>query len=594
MKKSILEEKREKLGINRLSTVEQKKLFNDFVSAGGEVVDLSNDEKAILNLKLEEWIREKERQYNQHLIQEKLEQDRTRNILREEVDKTPKTEERLKSSKKSPSVSKKEENPTPYFLSRLASKISCILYGIFPLFKEGFTKRFIDLTFYDLQTMLLDSQQILYTVFSTDEKLTERIRKFLLRAGYTYYFELAYRFYILYDERFFINLFEQVQDLNPVYRAKPYFIELFKKILAIYRYYPTITKAFSKILEEEARICNTSYDINKARVKKLEEICKFVFEKYFPRLLQLIDFYYKEELLSGGRVRSFKEFLNITEKDVLGYWNKFWEEKEKEREQEKKMKKENLENLNNNKEEIKKDLAEEIQKGLDEIAGNINFFSVLNYFVLQKDPRMFFSVNDKLFVTWVLLEHFDKNYSPLFVGGEVIFQVTFSGGKRVDVKSNLKDLYFDIDSSYKNFKEYLDIVIELNKRGALGSSASKELFSLTQKLEFQRASLSKRTRDEIATIIKNMKENFFNVLYDYNTEKKIVLNPEDVIKFDVEFFGNRKKVKSKIIDLFSKGYNFLSAFYFLLLEGDLSGTLISVMKPRYLKWSGMETQNEAS
>ncbi len=575
---NFYEEKRAKLGIHRLRTDEQKKLFQDFINAGGEVVDLIPDEKSNLNRKLEEWIREKENEYKRKLAEE------TKNETALRLKETKNVENKINNTTYGKVIPrkkvKKEDNPTPYYFSRLASKLTCIIFGIFSIFRNDFTSGFLELTFYKFQTYMLEAQEILYNIFQTDEKLTERIRKFLLRAGYTYYFEIVYRFYLLYDEKIFAGLFDSTQDYdNPVSLSKPYFIELFKRILSIYRYYPAINNAFSKILEEEKRICGIDLRLNEARLNRLFEISKFVFEKYFPKLLMLIDFYYKEEMLSRKKARSFKDFLNITEKDMMGYWNKLWEEQTKEKEQKKVEETKPI----SPEEKFDKKLTPSITEGLKFINNNINFLNIQNYYVSIKDPKMLLSFNDKIFITWVLLECLDKCFSPLFLSNNVIYQATFHSGQKVDVKSNIKDLYYEINSNYKNFKEYLTIVNELNKTTSV-LGGGKELFSLTQKLEMQRAQISKKIRTDTAIILKRLIDNIELIFIDYNFEKKMVLNPEEFVSLESTFCGKKFTYTRKIIDMFKDVYDFVSAFYFLLNDGDLSGTLISVVKPKYLSW----------
>lgn len=591
-KKSVYEEKREKLGIHKLHHDEQKKLFNEFVQIGGEVVDLQPDEKSHLNEKLEEWIRQKELEYKKKVAEELGKEKTHYKTTRENKDSYERTEPVKNKVSSSTPKRKKDDNPTPYFFSRLASKITCILYGIFPIFKRGFTKSFMELTFYKLQTGLLDAQQILFTIFQTDPKVTNRIRNFLLKAGYTYYFELVYRFYLLYDEILFSKLFETTDDYdNPVFRSKPHFIELFKRILSIHRYYTTLDKAFLKLLEEEKRICNLDIKLTDMRFEKLKDISKFVFEKYFPKLLHLIDFYYKDEIFQMEKPRNFKDFLNVTEKDMLGYWNRYWEEEEKKLKIKEEKPKETPPVIE---ETANKKINQSILEGIELINNSIDFAGILNFYSSIKDPRMLLSFNDKVFITWVLLEYFDKFYSPIFASNSIIYQVTFNAGQRVDIRGNLKDLYYEINTNYKNFKEYLTIVGELNKTASSTIVGSKELFSLSQKLEMQRAQISKKIRTDVAIEMKKIMDNLEMVFVDYNFEKKIILNPEEIIPLEVNFCGKKHNINKKVIDLFKEAYNFVSAFHFMLNDGDLSGTLLSVIKPKYLSFGEkkLEEKNE--
>ncbi len=590
---SVYEEKRKRLGIHKLNSNEQKKLFDEFVQIGGEIVSLQPDEKGHLNEKLEEWIRQKESEYKKKVSEKEKTSYRT---FKENKDTYEKSETVNKIKTLSPTSSKKsrkDDNPTPYFFSRLASKITCILYGILPIFRKGFTKSFMELTFYKLQASLLDAQQILFTIFQTDPKIANRIRNFLFKAGYTYYFELVYRFYLLYDEILFSKLFDTTEDYdNPLFKSKPYFVELFKRILSIHRYYTTLDKAFLKLLEEEKRICNLDMKLTDMRFEKLKDISKFVFEKYFPKLLHLIDFYYKDEIFQMEKPRNFKDFLNITEKDMLGYWNRYWEEEEKKLKIKEEKPKETIPVIE---ETTNKKINQSILEGINDINNSIDFTSILNFYSSIKDPRMLLSFNDKIFITWVLLEYFDKFYSPIFASNSIIYQVTFNAGQRVDIRGNLKDLYYEINTNYKNFKEYLTIVSELNKTNSSTVAGSKELFSLSQKLEMQRAQISKKIRTDVSIEMKKIMDNLELVFVDYNFEKKIILNPEEIIPLEVNFCGKKYNINKRIIDLFKEAYNFVSAFHFLLNDGDLSGTLLSVIKPKYLTFGEKksEEKNEA-
>lgn len=603
-----LEEKRKELGINDLEFKEQKKMYNEFVDIGGEIVDLSADPRRKMNDKLENWIVQKEDEQKRRLLEQKRqEEEAARQKALQAKRKFQKLEEqrykqsqvdipnKIDESYKTPK--KQEHNPTEDYFSRVAAKIICILYGVFNLWGSHFSRKFWHLTMYDLQNSLLESQQILVSILHQDKEFTQRIKKMLSETGFPYYFELIYRFYHIYDEQTFSFFSSMRHDQSVITKTKPYFIQLFKNILIINRFHPSLIMAFEKALMEEKSIRNLNDAVYFSNLRRIQKCYTFIFYKFFPKILNLIDYYYKDDLYRGKKV-SFRDYLGIKEEDTLGFLTNFWkEEEEKERvrkEQEEKDLLMSLERQRLKQEEISqsidnddmpdelKALPEAVGKGIKLIRESVRFQDLLNYYNDIKDSRMILPVNDKAFLSYIILEHFDKEFSFLFITSSVHYNIYFDRGLRKDIKSVMKDLYFHIDEIYKKLNEYVKILMEMKKSNATNYMRSKDQFAKIQNLNVQRSHISRLIRTETKLLIEKFNNHFRIILEDNAQIKSIIQNPEEVISYDTNIAGKKRTYQDKIIEIFRKAYYFSSAILYLTGDGELGGLGVSLMKPLYL------------
>ena len=608
-----LKEKKDKLGIDNLGFENQSKLFNDFVNVGGKVVELKSGPQKVLNEKLEKWIDLKEDEQQRRIEAEKKRTEEE--IIRQ---KTQESREKLQSilGKQSPAREKRsgieefgappklkkarEPNPTQEYFSRLAARIVCIIYGVISFWGNHFNRNFLDMTLYDLKNGLIENQQILVSILHQDKAFAAEVRKALKEKGYPFYFELIYRYYLIFDDEVF-NLIRELRTAeNPIQRGKFAFVRLFKKILVLARYHPSLTNAFSRALSHEKISRHLTDNIVDFNLRKLYHTYHFLFYKYYPKILNLVDFYYKDELFLGRKI-SYSEFLGFNEQDTLGYYTRMWEEEDaRERvkaehpagaktQEEAGKQDENAdagqagarEGSEEGAGEIEK-LPEEVSLGLTMIRDRLNFNDVIQYYCSIKDPRMVLPVYDKAFLAATLLETFDKEYSFLFIASNVQFNIFFDRGMRKDVKGILKDLYFDMDDVYKKLYEYVKIINEVKKLKEDSFMPSKEKFTRLHQLITQKNGISRMIRNQTYNIMNDFQKNLQMVLTDYKRDKFFIQNPDEVISYETTFAGKKNSHKETIVDIFKLAYFFAAAMTYLLQNGELSGVFVNLKKPVYL------------
>ncbi len=602
---SILKDKKEKLGIDSLGIDNQKKLYEDFVDAGGKVVELKQGPQQKINDQLEKWIQNKEDEQKRRLIDEqKKEEDElarkraqaNRERLQNLIEKNAGPKEKksvLQELKHEIKINKeKEQNPAQEYFGRLAAKIVCILYGVFGFWGRHFSRNFLDLTLYDLKNSLIESQQILVSVLHQDKDFSDEIRKSLKESGYPYYFELIYRFYLIFDDEVF-NLIRELRTAeNPIQRGKFVFVKLFKKILVLSRYHPSLPNAFQRALTIEKTNRHLTDNVVDFNLRKLFHTYNFIFYKYYPKILNLVDYYYKDELFLGRKI-SYSEFLAITEMDAIGYYTKLWEEEEA-REKQKLEQKEKSKHYKSEeqpaeqKQEVSglesdlSNLPEEIASGIRRIREMSNFKGILDYYNEVKDPRMSIPVYDKAFLAGTLLEIFDKEYSFLFIASNVQFNIFFDRGQRKDIKSVLKDLYFHIDDVYKRLYEYGRVISGIKKVKEDSFMPSKEKTVKLEQLKFQKTTISRAVRSQTQNIIGDFQKHLQVVLADYKADKYFIQNPDEVLSYETNIAGKKIGHKDTVVNIFKQAYYFSSALYFLVQDGELSGGYLNLKNPVYL------------
>lgn len=604
-----LEEKKSQLGVNKLGFEQQKELFDDFVQVGGKVVELNADPKKKMNHRIEDWIQQKEENQRRQELEEirAKQEEEAKRRARENAQKRLAANSAPRETPAAPSASQKpqfaipETRPTPDFLSRLAAKILCILYGIFNFWGNRFSRRFLDQTLLDLQSQLLEARQILASLLHQDKNFSKQLREKLFQSGFPYYYELVYRFDQLYSEDIFIWAQALRNASDPIRKGREVFIPLFKRILLLSRYQPSLRAGLTMTMRIEREVRNLDPAVEQVNMRKLNKLSHFIFDVYYPKLVNLCDFYYKDDLTAGKKI-FFKDMLDIQETDVIGYLTRQWqEEEEKEiqrREQEARQKEMDAEKQAREEisaavngapmaEEIALDileLPEPVKNGILLFRQNVNFSDVMHFYRETKDPRMLYPINDYVFLTSSLVEFFDREFTFLFISSSVTLNVVNDRGVRRDAKGNLKDLYFKIDEYvYKRAAEYLKIVTELKKVNASEYMRSREQFAQLNQLGLHRSQISRSLRNQAAKLMEDFSRQFAFVVEDYERDKQVIQNPDELLTFDTRILGKRISHKEKVIDIFRNAYYCSSALKYLLTDGEIGGSGVTLNHPVYLK-----------
>jgi len=112
-------------------------------------------------------------------------------------------------------------------------------------------------------------------------------------------------------------------------------------------------------------------------------------------------------------------------------------------------------------------------------------------------------------------------------------------------------------------------LVEIKKDTAMNEI---EKYNRINALEGKRSKIGFEARKSVLEFIEEIKKYFDRFINDYNSEKKLIENPDLVLHFDVEVEGKKKVEGKKIIDVLIDADSFLTAMVFRLEDGgDLSG-----------------------
>ncbi len=556
MKKSKLDEIRERTGIAGLSEKEKKEMFQKFVNAGGKVVNIEENKR-------------------------KEQLKKRTNIILENKEQT-----KIKSESKKVEFEKdyKSYNPINRWIEKISSMLDCFFNRILSFGGKSFTEKFKNFLLIDFQNALLRSRMILASILYQDKIVSQEIKKkLLLDNTFPYYYELIYRYDNIYDENKFAFLDRMKISLETVDEIKPVILYIFKELMVLQPYLASLKAGIEKSLWLEKELRNLPSTVYYENLKKMTSNIDFIFGKVYSKLFLLVDFYYRQRARLN---KTLREFLDFEEKDSIGYYTFIWkQELVKMMKEEERLTKERLEEKS--KQEIENailDLSENVASGINLILSNISPEQNMKKFIESKDNRALFNIRDKVFYTYLILDFFDKEFSFIFTSNRVEFGIVFVEGNRIDVRKELSNIYYRVNNLLEKIEDYLKLLKELKKVEEDGFMSFQEKNSRLNQISIQRSQISRMIRRDAKNLFEEFSNKLLYIISDYHGENKILQNPDRIIEFDLQLDGERFSNGKKVIEIIENAYRYASAASFLFAEADLGGLGIFLEKPIYLNF----------
>lgn len=572
MAKNRIDDLRRKLNLDSLDERKKKEMFEKFVNVGGKVLDPDDEEK-----------KNRARE-----IDEKIAKIRAGTVEPSEKKKSGGKSSRKKGLDLSPESQK--TNPINQWIGEFSSRLGCILSGILSVNALDLNGNFKDLILMQYQNALLTTRMILASILYQDKFVGNEIKKrFLVDVIYPYYFELIFRFDNLFDDELFSRLSALRQQKEMGTETKMLLIRMFKGIFIIQPHYLSLKNGIEKALQIEMEIRKLDPSSMTDNLKKLNSNIDFVFLKFYPRLYSLVDYLFKTD--PSARRRSFKEFVGLEDEDYIGFYTGQWKEElanmarqeaEAKRKQESSKGKAKAQPAIPEKKADTSQDSDPIKMGLRLIEEHVKFREILYNYFEKKDTRAYFPLKDKVYLTYALADFFDKEFSYLYTSNKVAYGISYTDGKKVDLKTELSDLSYRLNSIYEKSNEYLKIIKELRKLDDDAYMTIQERSARSNQFSLQRSQISRILRKEAKDLFEEFSKRFLTLISDQHMERKIIQNGESVIEFNKKIDGDRYLEGKKVADAVLDAYSFASALNFLLADGDLSGFSLMVEKPVYL------------
>jgi hypothetical protein len=231
---------------------------------------------------------------------------------------------------------------------------------------------------------------------------------------------------------------------------------------------------------------------------------------------------------------------------------------------------EDLKNAKEKNEDGEVEIPKHVRSGIPLLRESIEKYERLH----RHDIHSFINIidqNDSMFKVVTLLDIFDREYSFILTTGKVSFNIDYREQRKINIKQDLGNVYLMLSEAWESVKEYVDIIQQKDEVSGNFRYSQYQQYVNLKSLEKRRKSVKRHTMSKIAEVMKTIERTLAIVISDYNTHKRLLQNPNEVLYFD-EHIDREKGVNGKkVIEAIMEAYLFSSTFTFLFNYNELSG-----------------------
>jgi len=550
---------REKAGIDKLDIESRKKLFKEFIEHGGEVIEEKTFKKkptkttAIINGK----------KPKEH-FPSKLPSTLPQRIVKTEVKQVKPAKKKIKT------------------FDMLKIYMRGVIENVFTLSGKEFRESFIRFVDKEVKECLKD----LHLTTKSMLKGGSEVRKEMVRlmvAKKSMIYEFLLRMKDLFDEKEFEVITGAIYRKSmPGKKYLPVFKQFCKRLYILSRYIDNCKLFIEDALELQLKRKVFEKELMPKLSSQLKKDLNIILLDFFPkfhivlcRLAQKYFTLYTQEL---------DDFLEITEEDKIGYITKLERKKriEELRRREEYLKKQHEIATKQSKTQIP-ELKEEIkipvhiQRGFPLVEQAVERYEK-NHTSEENNRISRMHKNDKMYRATILLEVFEEEYSFILTTGKISFNIDYREQKKIDIKEDLSRAYLLLSEAREEVKDYLDIVEQVQKIEENIRLTSYQKTGMLKSLEKKRSLISRNARKKISESMKSIEDILSFVITDYNSTKRLLQNPEEILYFDRNVDGQKKMNGRKVIEAIIEAFLFSSTLAFLINYGELSGLGIFIHK----------------
>ena len=551
-----LDKTKENIGVTNLDNKTREKLFEKFVESGGKVID---DKARRIHLILD---REKQRKLQKRL------KSRSDKVIKKEKPKTT-----VVKPTRTPEVPPQNEtNSFLLFAGRLKLRFNLKFLGITTFDGYYFKKKFFS-KFNNIHKPALMELQILYfEIFKRNLSAGKTIIQ-ALDALKPLYYELIEMTGNLFDKILTDQILEQHINFPEVPKRvselREPLLQLFRRLYVLNPHEHTIRMAFELAIDLYGKPDDDMRDSPSATKRKMRNDLFIIFHKLYPRLELL---YY---LLEGSGIRQFgpsiDSKLSITDAEKPGnrMLSKYFDD----------ISAQPAEHDNSaapgEGKEADNARMKAIKKGLD-------IMSTLSMSKLRKEydkARLFDYVSDvdKVFISYLLFNEFDKEYSFILTTNKIKFRTDVISRTQKDFKTSLVTLYDKMKKSADSLREYAEELRMYEKarhEKPLSGVQYIEFSKRMEALEKKKNICGKKALSTVREYMNETAEELSLLAEDMDNHQFHIENPQEELVFDPLIEGEKKLNKKKIYEAIYVVYCYALAFAYRLSHGgDLSGDL---------------------
>lgn len=560
MDKGKLDKTKDNIGVSKLDEKTRKNLFEKFVESGGKVVD-EKAERRRLTID-----REKQKQYLKR-VETRPENKR----VKKESTRDPeqKTIVTAKSNVKPGS------GAMDLFLGRLKLRLKLKFLGITGFNGYYFNNRFFRKFNNIYKPALMDIQIMFLEIFRKNPSAGRSITA-KLDSMKPLYFELIEMIGNCFDKITADQILEQYVNFpqlpKKTLELKDQILSLYKTLFILNQFENSILSAFERAIDYYSKSGDKTADSRFAMTRRIRNDIFIIFHKLFPRLHLLFCMYqgayYEVYDADIDGIMGVSEADKPGNRQLAKYFNEITSSSEE-------AGKENVSEQDAEEDEAETERFKAIRTGLE-------IMSSLDMALLRKDydrQHLFENVSDgdKVFITYLLFNEFDREYSFILTTNKIKFRTDFVARTKVDFRATLNSLYDKMRKSTDSLREYAEELGNYEKSRSEKPSNSSQYIEFTKRLEVlenKKKTLGKNALSVVREYMMEVAQELRTLLDDMNTHQIFVENPQEELVFDPLIEGEKKINGKKIYEALFIIYCYALAFaYRLSQDGDLSGDL---------------------
>lgn len=189
----------------------------------------------------------------------------------------------------------------------------------------------------------------------------------------------------------------------------------------------------------------------------------------------------------------------------------------------------------------------------------------------------FMSDNDKVLMTFLLYNEFEREYAFLLTTNKIKFNIDFNDKGKFNFGSRLQDLYDEMRKPADGLRDYAETFAtyeKVRREKPIGNNQYIAYTKRLQEMQKKRDQAGKMARMHVKAYMEKLSEELTVLLEDLNSKQEYVQNPQDILRLDNTIEGRKKLNGRKIYEAILLLYYYSSAFvYRLSQKGDLSGSI---------------------
>jgi hypothetical protein len=568
-----IDKTKQNIGISKLDEQTRKKLYNDFVEAGGEVI-IEKEEHGFTDFN-----RDTQKKFKQQTEQ-------SRKQTKTSQDNSDYNYTAYKSLKNTPDIKVKNNLPktsnnteiSQFRLSiqRLIIRLRLFFMNVADFTGYYFTVKFLEKYDTEYKSSLLYMQATYINTFKQNLRNGQRIIDYLDNM-HPIYVELIELLSNVFDRttaneilEHYNNFPDVSQDINEL--REP-FTRIFRKLHPLYPYKELILTGLEKAMSIQSRMENLKSSFYSVNRKKVKRSIYTIFDIFYKRLFWLMCHYEKRIFLSDKDVESS---MSISAEDSPGR-----RKRNVSKPFELSFNEDGVFNdikgteLNEKVEERTEDLSNHIKSGLElmnkidmdksyEISGKNRIFKIVNK-------------NDKIFITNILFDEFDREFSFILTTNKIKFNTISKSSGDMDYKSKFVSIYNEIGKCKNRIQDYASTLAafeKLKREKPISNSQYIEYSNRLSALEKERNQTGDNTRIYINGFFEKLLKELKMLIEDMDGAKSIIINPDDIIIFETAIEGEKKLNAKNVREILNYTYDYAMAFIYRLNPGgDLSGSI---------------------